>query len=288
MKTASTMTAARHHVLVTRPLKVVTMLSALLAFSAASARPAHACSCLQPTIESSYNNASDVVAARILLAFDVGGGERWHIAQVTKPYKGCLDERELVVLSSADDSAACGVALQPGVSYLVNGRDDGSTFGLPRLSVGLCDYNLPLRELGQSDRDFLNGRSVCCGDSCACADGSQPVNCFADPCTVTPACSEATQCVANYCGGCNAELYDASGYAVCEASTPAPECQSDADCAPTGCSGQICSSEPRITTCEWRDEYACYQAPTTSCGCNAGSCGWAETAELAQCLEQTP
>src|SRR5690606_17780540 len=36
-------------------------------------------------------------------------------------------------------------------------------------------------------------------------------------------------CVANYCGGCNAEFYDESGYAVCESSSTS-ECASDADC----------------------------------------------------------
>lgn len=283
----SVATSRQRHGFVTRAARSVTILSAFVALSAADARPAHACSCLQPSIESSYGNASDVVAARILLAFDVGGGQRWHIAQVEAPYKGCLAERELVVLTSADNGAACGVALQQGARYLVNGRGDDTIFGLARLSVGLCDYNLPLGELSDHDREFLDGRNVCCGDQCECADGSVPVACFADPCSVTAACSDAVQCVANYCGGCNAEFYDASGYRVCEA-TPSGECQSDADCITTGCGGQLCASEPRVTTCEWRDEYACYQAPTTSCGCNAGSCGWAQTAELAQCLEQPP
>lgn len=63
------------------------------------------------------------------------------------------------------------------------------------------------------------------------------------------------------------------------------ECVTDADCIITGCSGQVCASQPVITTCEWREEYACYHDPNiTTCGCNMGICGWAQTPELALCL----
>ncbi len=55
-------------------------------------------------------------------------------------------------------------------------------------------------------------------------------------------------------------------------------------CHPGGCSGQICTDQPDIvTTCEWREEYACYQSAT----CErqpSGECGWTETDELRQCL----
>ena len=65
------------------------------------------------------------------------------------------------------------------------------------------------------------------------------------------------------------------------------ECIQDADCIVAGCSGQICqpSSEPPLaTTCEWREEYACYGAPTSTCQCNDGVCGWSPTQALQQCL----
>ncbi len=64
---------------------------------------------------------------------------------------------------------------------------------------------------------------------------------------------------------------------------PGTECVTDADCMVTGCSGQVCSAEATYTTCEWREEYACYRN-FGSCGCNAGSCGWADTADLNSCL----
>jgi hypothetical protein len=55
-------------------------------------------------------------------------------------------------------------------------------------------------------------------------------------------------------------------------------------CYVGGCSGQICSeNEGVISTCEWREEYACYQ--TATCELQAdGNCGWTQTAELQQCL----
>ncbi|MDD2761820.1 MAG: hypothetical protein PHH11_16205, partial [Methylomonas sp.] len=57
-------------------------------------------------------------------------------------------------------------------------------------------------------------------------------------------------------------------------------------CIVSGCSGQICgeaSAEPIATTCEYKEEYACYK--TTVCERQAsGQCGWTETPEFAQCL----
>jgi eight-cysteine-cluster-containing protein len=57
-----------------------------------------------------------------------------------------------------------------------------------------------------------------------------------------------------------------------------------ADCFVGGCSGQLCSDqEGLISTCEWREEYACYA--TASCERQAdGACGWTPTTELNSCL----
>ncbi len=57
-------------------------------------------------------------------------------------------------------------------------------------------------------------------------------------------------------------------------------------CRATGCSGQICAEEDLITTCEFREEYACYQ----NARCERqpdGGCGWTETPELRQCLSRS-
>lgn len=57
-------------------------------------------------------------------------------------------------------------------------------------------------------------------------------------------------------------------------------------CKVGGCSGTVCVGEDEedpITTCEWREEYACYQ--TARCEKQSdGECGWTETDEFASCL----
>lgn len=58
-------------------------------------------------------------------------------------------------------------------------------------------------------------------------------------------------------------------------------------CIVTGCSSQVCSNEEVITTCEWKDAYACYQ--TAVCERQSdGACGWTSTEELTTCLETSP
>lgn len=57
-------------------------------------------------------------------------------------------------------------------------------------------------------------------------------------------------------------------------------------CKVGGCSGQLCeesSVDGKSTTCEWKDEYACYK--TGRCEKQStGQCGWTQTPELKQCL----
>ena len=62
----------------------------------------------------------------------------------------------------------------------------------------------------------------------------------------------------------------------------------EATCYVGGCSGQVCSDRPDvITTCEWRAEYACYQAATCEVQAD-GACGWTQSAELQACLASPP
>jgi len=65
------------------------------------------------------------------------------------------------------------------------------------------------------------------------------------------------------------------------------QCVTDDDCFRTGCSGTVCAAETVFTTCQYRPEYACYQEPTTSCGCNNGLCGFAQTDALQTCLDNS-
>lgn len=64
------------------------------------------------------------------------------------------------------------------------------------------------------------------------------------------------------------------------------ECPVDSACEVSGCSGQLCveAGADIVTTCEWREEYACYRS--ASCERQAdGRCGWTDTAELRACLD---
>ncbi len=56
-------------------------------------------------------------------------------------------------------------------------------------------------------------------------------------------------------------------------------------CYVGGCSGQLCSNNPDglASTCEWREEYACYREATCEVQ-PSGQCGWTPTAELNACL----
>ncbi len=59
-------------------------------------------------------------------------------------------------------------------------------------------------------------------------------------------------------------------------------------CVRAGCSGHLCISAAQAqnglsTTCEFRDEYACYQQADCVL-LSSGTCGWQPTAQLSQCL----
>jgi len=59
---------------------------------------------------------------------------------------------------------------------------------------------------------------------------------------------------------------------------------SQGSCYVVGCSAQVCSdTEDLATTCEWKEEYACYKSATCKRQ-TSGQCGWTETAELKMCL----
>lgn len=61
--------------------------------------------------------------------------------------------------------------------------------------------------------------------------------------------------------------------------------QGSSQCVPGGCSRQLCIRDGQqvSTTCEYREEYACYT--TATCEEQAdGQCGWTQTEELTACL----
>jgi eight-cysteine-cluster-containing protein len=73
-------------------------------------------------------------------------------------------------------------------------------------------------------------------------------------------------------------------------STPPAEPKPAGACVTGGCSGTVCQdadAEPTMTTCEWRDEYACYR--DAACERQAdGACGWTQSESLTACLASPP
>ncbi len=56
-------------------------------------------------------------------------------------------------------------------------------------------------------------------------------------------------------------------------------------CYVGGCSSQLCSDQSdMVSTCEFREEYACYQGATCERQ-TSGQCGWTATSELQACLD---
>lgn len=202
------------------------LLLILLVSLAVTARPAKACSCIFPTLAGSYAS-HDAVFSATITAENVVGQTRQYTATVDTGYKGCFQYGEEVTLLTHIHGATCGITLNVGDKYLIT----GTNVFFSTYSIGLCGYNRPFATLTPAEIQFLDTRFNC-GD---CVN-SNLVSCIVDPCT-TASCPDGN-CVANYCGGCNAEFYDDAGFPVC---TP---CTSNADCQ----WGQVCSAQQQCRT----------------------------------------
>eukprot|EP01017_Pseudomicrothorax_dubius_P007853 TRINITY_DN1250_c0_g1_i3.p1 TRINITY_DN1250_c0_g1~~TRINITY_DN1250_c0_g1_i3.p1 ORF type:complete len:173 (-),score=44.13 TRINITY_DN1250_c0_g1_i3:77-595(-) len=73
--------------------------------------------------------------------------------------------------------------------------------------------------------------------------------------------------------------------ANCEESVP----KKATKCVVSGCSGQLCASEPLMSTCEFRPEYRCLRY--SRCGpysqTSRDGCGWLHTPEYYNCVNRT-
>ncbi len=70
--------------------------------------------------------------------------------------------------------------------------------------------------------------------------------------------------------------------------TPTPTPYTQAGCVRGGCNGELCVSETARnmnTTCDVKPQYACFRSARCEKQSN-GQCGWTQTSELRQCLEQ--
>jgi hypothetical protein len=189
---------------------------------------------------------------------------------------------------------------------------------------GTCMYNGKLYKTGESfpDADGCNtcscsadGLVACTLKACACdysAPGRRWVSRSAEECTLIDfVCQAGEKHFFNNCG-CGCEGGPLCDYNAADRTWAAksPEqcklvkfacaagkrpffnncgcgCEPDTtQCKVGGCSGQLCvgPGDPDISTCEWREAYACYK--TASCGVQAdGRCGWTQTDELKKCLD---
>ncbi len=66
------------------------------------------------------------------------------------------------------------------------------------------------------------------------------------------------------------------------------ECYTDADCMVAGCSGTLCvpRDEQRgiVTTCEYKEEYACFA--NDNCLCVHNKCNWQGSELFRRCVDQ--
>ncbi|NTV44126.1 MAG: hypothetical protein HGA67_00315 [Candidatus Yonathbacteria bacterium] len=71
--------------------------------------------------------------------------------------------------------------------------------------------------------------------------------------------------------------------------TPSEPSRAKDGCIIGGCSSQLCvdSGAPTMTTCEYTASYGCYRTATCERQ-RTGRCGWTNTAELTQCLNNPP
>ncbi len=64
------------------------------------------------------------------------------------------------------------------------------------------------------------------------------------------------------------------------------ECSQDVDCLAGGCSGQLCiprdEADSVVSTCEWREVYACYKVD--SCVCKNNKCQWEGNRAFTECI----
>jgi hypothetical protein len=180
---------------------------------AAAPSVAEACSCVMPTLSGSWHQASDTFRGRVVDRRTAGDMYQYRV-EVQRTFGGCLDRGDVVIVESQRSSAACGMELRAGQSYLLTAdRSDSGDV----LAITLCGYNREWSTLSTDDLDFLASRPVTCDEQLvACADGTPPVHCFADACAIEPWCAEAESCEMNTCRGCDAEFYDATWAPVCQ------------------------------------------------------------------------
>lgn len=179
-------------------------------------RPAAACKCLPVPFPTQYytnlNAGTPLSLATVDHVYtpDDPNADRWYRLRVKFVYKGCAPSTPFITLArSKRHSAACGVLLQFGRTYLLPIKSDGSTTRLQ-----LCNVNILQTDITPEQQKFLDMRDLCCFGKCRCA-GTKRVQCFQAPCDATTKLCPEGSCKDNYCGGCTAEFFNSANLPVC-------------------------------------------------------------------------
>ena len=193
-------------------LRTLTVAAALVAGLLAPSVDALACSCLQPDVIYSYRNYDHTVVARAVSMQRAGQWDVWTF-RLVKDLKECARPGATFRVATSSSSAACGTSFTPGATYLLFASDTNIA-GQPRWTTNSCAGNTEVSQVSRADMAYLMDRPLFCGGQASCVDGTQPLNCLVDPCSVAAGCAGGT-CESNYCGGCTAEWYDPMGYGMC-------------------------------------------------------------------------
>lgn len=205
-------------------------LAVLVALLAPAAK---ACSCLPRTFHEQYAQSKRVFRGVVVAdaGLEAGGdainGYRLYVVQLKNVFKGCGKEGDMITVRTGTNSAMCGLGpLQVNADWVFSGYQESSCCKgtIDVVNVASCDYNRLWTSVSKEEQKFLLSRSPCCPctNSCACADGSKPVNCLVDPCSTAKCAAKGAVCKANYCGGCNAEWWVDGAFGCPESPTGGP------------------------------------------------------------------
>lgn len=197
-----------------------------------------------------------------------------------KPSKGS-STGGLRLISKSGTSTYYRVSLGTAHESLKLSRDAGKTYR-EFTSVGTyCTENADCA--GQSYAHIMCvGYATCSADTnkCGWKCGTEPKKCdYTDPTKRYVGKSpEACMAIRYACDFAAGETFfsDSCGCGCNVPKKPA--------CKPSGCSGQVCADTSVITTCEWREQYACYPKYGTCERGADGKCGWRDTPALKACL----
>ena len=178
-----------------------------------------------------------------------------------------------------------------GDGTMQNGEecDDGNTVDADGCS-SYCQQETGAQGCGM----YAVGQRYAAEDGCnTCTCTLDGVVCTKMNCSVRDTCIQSSDCPAGqYCtteeGDCQSSCPQGGPCLdVCAGICKTKQGASDVECVIGGCSGQLCIAEGEdgVSTCEWKNEYACYQNAVCEKQQN-GECGWTQTTELQSCIQE--